>query len=71
MEEMSKSIMDHSNCLEKCSWPYLHGDIEQMNTNNYNDRLSFNRCTLNISKKFSLLTSESLAMNVAFLKKYK
>ena len=33
MEEMSKSTMDHSNCLEKCSWPYLHGDIEQMNTN--------------------------------------
>ena len=27
MEEMSKSIMDHSKCLEKCGGPYLHGDI--------------------------------------------
>ena len=42
-----------------------------MNTNNYNNRLSFiaiDTCTLDISKKFRLLTSESLAMNVAFLK---
>ena len=34
IEEMSKNVMDHSKCLEKCSWPYLHGAIEQINTNN-------------------------------------
>ena len=45
-----------------------------MTTNNCNNRLckstfiAINRCTLDISKKFSLLTFESLAMNVAFLK---
>ena len=40
-----------------------------MNTNNYNNRfIAINTCTSDISKKFSLLTSESLAMNVAFLK---
>ena len=31
---MSSKITDHSKCLEKCSWPYLHGDIEQINTYN-------------------------------------